>query len=267
MALAGAVIGLAGWATKIGPKGYLLALPTALAAVSGALIWRRFSHPAGSGKDKAFSANGRRVPTKPRSALPAQIPALFLFNTLHNISALALLDSTKASVTVEKLAEFIRSTTELSKQKTTLLAQELKCVELYLGIEKARFGARFEIISDIDPACLEAQVPSLLLLPIVENAVRYGVERSDLTTQVILSGRKVDNCIVVEISDTGQGISAEQVKTVLQGDGSLAELNDRLHHLFGEAAQMRIEALAPSGVRVKITIPQMTDLKSSLEGA
>ena len=259
IALVGVLIGFVGWLIKVGLQGYQLVPFTTLAAILGALLWQHLSKSERSAKDSAPPASKQPVEQGRKPSLPVQIPPLFLFNTLHNISALALVDPAKASMTVEKLAEFIRATADLNRQKVSLLSQELKCADLYLNIEKARFGARLEIISDIDPECLEVKVPSLFLLPIVENAVRYGVEPNDQVTQVIIIGRKAGDCIVVEISDTGQGINAEQAKTLFQSTGSLSELNWRLHNAFGEAAQMRIEALAPSGTRVKITIPQKTD--------
>jgi len=266
IALVGVVIGFAGALLIARPQGYHLVLLATSAALLGGFLCQL--------RSKANVAAEKVLPpVKPQAAgqtrkpsLPVQIPPLFLFNTLHNISALAMVDPAKASLTIEKLAELIRTTTEMGRQKITLLAQELKCADLYLNIEKARFGSRLEIITDVDPECLEAKVPSLLLLPIVDNAVRYGVEPNDQITQVILIGRKAGDCIVVEISDTGKGINAEQAKTFMQSAGSLSSLSKRLHDVFAEAAQMRIEPLAPSGTRVKITVPKRNDLEKVLEG-
>jgi LytS/YehU family sensor histidine kinase len=257
VAAIGALTGLIAQPILHGPSYSKVMILGTAAAISGGLAWLfMFKADLRKKADLHFGENPL-LPRLSRSTLPVPVSPLFLFNTLHNISALALVNPPKASATVEKLADFIRCVSDLAKDKRTLLSQEIKCADLYLSIEKERFGQRLQVITDISSECLEIKVPHFLLLPIVENAIHHGVEPSDQCTQVILSGRSDGNKISIEISDTGQGIEMQRADNLIATGPSLSRLKKLLAKEFGKNAQIRIEALAPSGTRVKITIPKM----------
>jgi len=108
-------------------------------------------------------------------ALKAQINPHFLFNSLNSISALATLDGARAREMCIRLSEFLRSTLSLAQEETVSLKQELALASAYLSVEQVRFGARLRIHQQIDAGCDNCLVPSLLLQPLIENAVKHGI--------------------------------------------------------------------------------------------
>jgi len=193
---------------------------------------------------------------KRRKFLTLWVSPVFLFNSLHNIAALALVDPAKAGHTAEQLADYIRTVREMGNSEFTLLAQELKCADLYLKIEKSRFAENLQIIQDIDPTCLEIKVPTFILQPIVENAVRHGVELSAEPTQVILSAHCFGTHLILEVTDTGKGISAADIADSVNGP-SLSLIRKRLNNHFGKEATLELEALVPNGTRVQLSFPKI----------
>jgi LytS/YehU family sensor histidine kinase len=197
---------------------------------------------------KKHAANGHHV-------LPPQIDSVFLYNTLHNISALADISPEKASRTVEQLATFIHAVTVFNETKTTLLNEELRIAELYLQIEQARFGERLSIIKNIDATSLETQVPCFITLPLVENCVRHGIEVFDQNVQVFILTTRKNDSVVVEISDTGSGVETEDVSQLSKGDMGLNTVKKTIKSFYGNEAKLTVEALAPSGTRVSLFLP------------
>ena len=187
--------------------------------------------------------------------LPPQLDSVFLFNTLHNISALTNISPEKASRIVEQLATLIRAMSEMSESKITLLNEEFRVAELYLQIEQARFGDRLKIRKSIDALCLEIQVPCFLLLPIVENCIRHGIEVYDQDVEVILNATYNDGEAVVEVSDTGRGIETDDIELLISAEGGIGRIRQNLEKFFGAKASLSVEALAPSGTRVTIVLP------------
>lgn len=187
--------------------------------------------------------------------LPAQIDSVFLFNTLHNISALTSLSPEKASRTIEQLATFIRSISDLNGTKTTLLNEEIRIAELYLQIEQARFGERIRITKKIDATSLEVRVPCFMLLPLVENCVRHGIEVYDQNVEIFISTNRKDDGVVVEIGDTGEGIENEDVSMLSKGDMGLNCVKNSIKGFFGKKAQLTVEGLVPSGTRISLFLP------------
>ena len=108
-------------------------------------------------------------------ALKAQINPHFLYNSLNSISALATVDGARAREMCIRLSDFLRSTLTLAERETISLKEELALAAAYLGVEQVRFGARLRVEQHIDPECQNCRVPSLLLQPIVENAVKHGI--------------------------------------------------------------------------------------------
>ncbi len=108
-------------------------------------------------------------------ALKAQINPHFLFNSLNSISALATVDGLRAREMCIKLSDFLRSTLKLAEKQSISLADELALAKAYLEVEQVRFGARLLVEIDSDPTCDQCVVPSLLLQPLVENAVKHGI--------------------------------------------------------------------------------------------
>ena len=187
--------------------------------------------------------------------LPPQIDSVFLYNTLHNISALTDISPEKASRIVEQLAAFIRAVTEMNETKTTLLNEELKVAELYLQIEQARLGERLKIIKNIDATCLEIPVPCFILLPLVENCVRHGIEVFDENVEIYILVNCENQQAVIEISDTGRGLGNEDVDLLSNENMGLSSVKKCIKSFFGSEAKLTVEALVPTGTRVSLFLP------------
>jgi LytS/YehU family sensor histidine kinase len=181
----------------------------------------------------------------------------FLFNTLHNITALNMADPELAGETTRQLADYMRLIMEAEKRQYTLVNQEIRCAELLLDIERKRLGSRFRLVRDLDPVCMEFVVPSLILQPFVMNAVNHGVETCAQKAEIILATYCDDQRVIIEISDTGKGLEIENLSKITSTDRSIGNVFRRLESLYGDNFELNIEALAPSGTRVRLSLPKM----------
>jgi len=128
------------------------------------------------------------------NVLKNQINPHFLFNSLNSISSLTLTDPEKARAIITKLSDFLRVLLKENNQSKTNLEKELDHIRLYLDIEKSRFGEKMIFDEDVKDDCLDAEIPSLLLLPLVENAVKHGVQNSTIPVTInMIVQRKKDN--------------------------------------------------------------------------
>jgi LytS/YehU family sensor histidine kinase len=184
-----------------------------------------------------------------------RLSSLFLFNTLHNIAALSMIQPQQAGAITKLLADYIRLTFELEKNQFTLLSQEIKCVDLYLRIEQARLGNKFKVVYDIQRECLEAKVPALVLQEFVENAVRHGAERHSGKVDIIISAQIDNNRLILEVSDTGHGIDPGQVAKIFDSKKNLAKIFQQLTALYDKNFSLDIEPLVPSGTRISVKLP------------
>jgi two-component system LytT family sensor kinase len=119
--------------------------------------------------------------------LQQQLQPHFLFNSLNSINALIITNPDEAGVMVQKLSDFLRYTTKNSGEQLVSLKEELKFLELYLDIEKVRFGHRLDIEKEINEKCMSAEIPTLILQPIVENAIKFGLYGTTEKVKITLS--------------------------------------------------------------------------------
>ncbi len=184
-------------------------------------------------------------------ALKAQINPHFLFNTLNTIAALIHTDPTLAEVTVERLAEMFRYVLVGSERGLTSLEEELAFVDGYLAIERARFGQRLHVARQVAPEALAVSVPSLILQPLVENAVRHGRREDgvvDLTLRVQLTAGEV----VITVADRGPGMPENH--SVEHGPGhGLRNVDQRLRAMYGRGVE--IGQNEPHGAVVTVRVP------------
>ena len=187
-------------------------------------------------------------------ALKAQINPHFLFNTLNTIAALIHTHPDRAEATVERLAELFRYVLNGGERQMVPLRDEWAFVEGYLEIERARFGERLCVTRELTPEALDAPVPSLILQPLVENAVRHGQGadgRIDLLVRVTLAGDEV----LIAIADQGPGMPAGYRVGSSRGVG-LRNVHERLRKAYGVDRGLEIEANEPQGTVVTIRIPR-----------
>ena len=186
-------------------------------------------------------------------ALKAQINPHFLFNTLNTIAALIHADPAQAEATVERLAEMFRHVLAGSERGLVPLEEELSFLNGYLEIEQARFGERLRVTREITPETLDVPVPSLILQPLVENAVRHGQGANgsvDLTIRVRPHGDEV----IITVADQGRGMSSRHGIGEGAGHG-LRNVDDRLRKTYGEGYGLEIRGNEPKGSVVIVRIP------------
>ncbi len=189
-------------------------------------------------------------------SLPDPVTSLFLYNTLHNISAQLMFDSEAASRTTEMLANLVRSVNELRRNKFTSLGEEFKAVGLYLDIEKARLGDRLIVAKEFAQEFFEVPFPSLTLFPFVDNCVRYGAEMHVLPVTVMISCRRQKNDLILEIADHIDNQESERDEAIEQNRNDVFEAaRRRLADFYGSSVKLRRDRLQPAGEHIMIKIP------------
>lgn len=214
-----------------------------------------FSHSRGIReaweRDRRRAAEAQQAETAARLALlQAQIEPHFLFNTLANIHSLIEENPARAAGVLEDLNAYLRTSLRRTRQVQTSLDEELQLAEALLAIAKTRLGPRLEYALDADRELRPCPVPPLLLQPLVENAIRHGIEPS-------VQGGTVHVCVVrrpdgleLTVSDTGVGFRENSPPGV-----GLANIRARLDSLYGEGGSLTLYANVPSGLVAKLFIP------------
>ena len=184
-------------------------------------------------------------------ALKAQINPHFLFNALNTIAQLTHTDPAQAEAMIERLAGMLRYVLAGSERGLVPLEEELSFVDDYLEIEQARFGERLRVTRQIAPEALFVPVPSLILQPLVENAVRHG-QGSDGSIDLTLRVQRHDDVVVIAIADQGPGMPPDRQIGEYPGHG-LRNVDTRLRKTYG--GRLEIRDNAPRGTIATIRIP------------
>ena len=185
-----------------------------------------------------------------------QLNPHFLFNTLNAISTLILEKDTElANRMVMRLSSFLRYSLDNDPMQKVTLRQELEALGLYLDIERVRFEDRLQLVLDIEPSAESALIPSLLLQPLVENAIKHGISQVEQGGVLRIAARVFAGELLIELCDNGPG--AETVNgQIPNGRGvGLRNTRDRLRELYGARHSFRIERGRPSGLVAHIRIP------------
>jgi two-component sensor histidine kinase len=191
-----------------------------------------------------------------------QLNPHFLFNTLNAISTLVLEQQTEsANHMVTRLSSFLRYSLDNDPMQKITLEQELAALKLYLDIEKVRFEERLSLELDISDQAAQALIPSLLLQPLVENAIKYGIARSEEGGCLRIAARVFAGDLLLELSDDGPGV--ELVDGLIpQANGvGLRNTRERLRELYGSQHSFRLSETSPHGLTVNIRIPFESALK------
>jgi sensor histidine kinase YesM len=192
-------------------------------------------------------------------ALKMQLHPHFLFNTLNSISALLDEDAEAAEEMLARLGDFLRLTLDSSGAQEVTLHEELEFLRCYLEIEQVRFGGRLAVDIEIDPPALEAQVPNLLLQPIVENAIRHGIAVRATPGRIGIRAGRADGVLRLEVTDNGPGLSSPERSGIQVKEGvGLANTRARLQQLYGPEHRLELSEAPGGGLRVALAVPFRT---------
>jgi two-component system LytT family sensor kinase len=187
-------------------------------------------------------------------ALKSQINPHFLFNTLASVSSLIRSQPETARMVVQKLSGLLRKLMRQHEQFVTL-REELEAIDEYLAIEVVRFGPRLTVSKSVDADTLDVIVPSMLLQPLVENAIKHGVSRKVGTGRIIIRAWRDRDSATIEVEDDGLGISDERLPIAMSNGIGLSNVKERLMVLYGEADRFSLTGAPGQGALARVVIP------------
>jgi two-component system LytT family sensor kinase len=187
-------------------------------------------------------------------ALKMQLHPHFLFNTLHTITALIHEDAEMAERTIARLGELLRLFLATSTVHEAPLSEELRILDLYLEIERARFEERLQIRYDVPENLRDAVVPNLVLQPLVENSIRHGIGRRAGPGWILVTAERDADKLVLRVTDNGEGLKQSPLGTSHEGMG-LTITRGRLATLYGPNQSLVLRNVPSGGVEARITLP------------
>jgi sensor histidine kinase YesM len=184
--------------------------------------------------------------------LQAQIEPHMLFNTLANLQGLIATDPPRAQLLLEQLIAYLRATLKSSRAAATTLAEEFSLMDAYLGLMAIRMGERLAYRLDLPAPLAGVRIAPMLLQPLLENAIRHGLEPKIEGGRLDVSAAREGACLVLTVRDTGLGLDAP----ASHGTGlGLENIRERLSALYGAGASLTLADGAPCGTLATITIP------------
>jgi two-component sensor histidine kinase len=183
--------------------------------------------------------------------LQSQMEPHFLFNTLSTILSLIDDEPQKAKLMLESFTSFLRSSLVTARNETITLAQEMNVVKNYLEIFMIRMGARLRYAIDIPVELRACRVPPLLIQPLVENAVKHGLEPSVRGGELLIQARREGDHVLITVADSGMGVNE-----MSPGNGiGLENIRKRLELAYNKQGRLVVEENKPEGIRVTVDIP------------
>ena len=174
-----------------------------------------------------------------------------LFNTLSNLRVLISSDPQRATFMLDRMTAYLRATLGASRASSHALQTEFDRLRDYLELIAIRMGPRLQFALELPPELAQQPVPALLLQPLVENSIQHGLEPSIAGGHITVRAQRLDGTLQLLVEDNGAGLEASP-----GGSGfGLRQVRERLHTLYGEAAQLQLEPLPGGGVRARITLP------------
>lgn len=234
--------------------GWLLLLPvlgTIFAVALSLLIWNNTRIQIKL-QDQEQLLLGARM-----EALTSQINPHFLFNTLNTVAWLSRHEPEAARELVVKLSAILRRL--LRKHENFVpLREELEFIDNYLDIEMVRFGPeKLRFHKEIDEGTLDTIVPSMLLQPIVENAIRHGLSPRLEGGEIRLRTARGNGRVVIEVEDNGVGIAEERIPEIYRSGIGISNVNERLKVLYGNDYVLAIQSLPGLGTSIRIEVPEV----------
>jgi two-component system, LytTR family, sensor kinase len=192
-------------------------------------------------------------------SLRNQLHPHFLFNTLNSISALIHVSPRAADTMIARLGDFLRITLDNSGARFAPLGAELEALQSYFDIERVRFADKVTLETEIEPATLSAQVPCFVWQPLLENAIKHGIETSGGSGRITVRAQSRNGSLLFQIQDTGPGLSNNGSAGYPLHEGiGLSRTRAILEHLYGPDQHFEIQSVPGGGVLASLTIPFRT---------
>jgi two-component system, LytTR family, sensor kinase len=240
---------------------WCLMVYAAIVGVSHALAYHRESQER---KLKEAQLETRLIEARLKT-LEAELHPHFLFNTLHAISTLVHRDPESADRMISRLSDLLRITFDRSGEATVSLKEEIEFLQKYLDIEQTRFQDRLTVRVEVDPDVLDADVPRMILQPLVENAMKHGIAQSVDKGHVQISAGRDDDRLWMEVRDNGGGLHGAALKKLRTGVG-LSNTRARLEVLYPERHRLDFSELH-GGLAVRVEIPFHRGAGSAISGS
>jgi two-component system LytT family sensor kinase len=197
-------------------------------------------------------------------ALRAQISPHFIYNSLTTIASFVRTDPERARELLLDFADFTRYSVRRHGEFTTL-AEELRSIDRYLTLERARFGDQLRVTLRIAPEVLPVAVPFLCLQPLVENAVRHGLESKTAVGHISILAEDAGAECLISVEDDGVGMDPERLRRILSGDPDersgtggvgLANVDERLRQVYGDEYGLVVETAEGAGAKISVRLPK-----------
>jgi two-component system LytT family sensor kinase len=233
----------------------LILLDTVLAVVTPIKIWNtaRIEHRLHEQEKLLLAAK--------IEALKSQINPHFLFNTLTSISSLVRSQPETARMVVLKLSGLLRRLLK-SHEHFVTLREELESIDEYLDIEVVRFGPQLQVGKEINPDTLNTLVPSMILQPLVENAIKHGLSRKIGVGTIVLRSWSDGDRVLIEVEDDGMGFLLERLEQPMASGIGLANVRERLRVIFGATYHLTLASEPGQGTIARIEVPQLVTADS-----
>ena len=199
-------------------------------------------------------ANEKEMAETRLRLLQAQIEPHFLFNTLSNILSLLDADLENGKSMLADFIHYLRTALPKTRGEATTLGQEMEMIQAYLNIFKVRMGGRLRYRLDIPESMKDLPFPPMLIQPLVENAIRHGLEPKIGGGELVIRGQDRQDVIRLEVSDTGLGLNEHGSSGI-----GLSNIRERLQSLYGTKGRLILEENRPSGLKATIEVPHGTD--------
>ena len=196
-----------------------------------------------------------RLTSAKLQALRMQINPHFLFNTLNSIAALVYVNPRAADEMLGDLSELLRRSLDSMEEQEVPLAQELEFIGAYISIEQKRFGERLRVERSVPDELMKALVPALILQPLVENAIRYGIEPRRGPGLIAIEARQEDKHLHLIVRDNGRSLPGADLNSSVRRGIGLANTQARLLGLYGQDQSFSFGKAEPQGCRVDIRLP------------
>ncbi len=188
------------------------------------------------------------------SLLKSQINPHFLFNTLNSINTLVGSSKEQARKVITQLSDIFRYALDSHGDKPVKLVQELDFIDNYIRIQQVRFGARLKFVKQVDYTCLGIVIPPMILQPLVENSVKYGIAPKDEGGTIVVTVKRINQMIFFEVKDDGLGINSKKVMDGNSSGVGIRNTDERLRSTFGPGSGLRIHS-STWGYSVSFFIP------------